>query len=461
MNSAVLLEMEQQCKISCMRFAPAKPFLMPIAAFAAVIIFGASLLLLPFFQNNAVSWIDALFVATSAVSVTGLAPFDVFVVFNEGGQLIILILMQLGGLGILTLTTLAVFLAGKKVALSDRIAVEQSLFYDARFNLKKFLSRVVGIVLLIECAGALSICFFLPTEKNVFDAIFLSVSSFCNAGFAPWGDSLERFRTNWGLNITIMFLIILGGLGFFVLDELARKLFRVKYSQISFYSRIVLGTTIKLILGGALFIFLLGCINPMFVDFSLADRICASIFESVTSRTAGFASVNQAHFSSASLLLVIFLMLIGGSPGSCAGGIKTTTFRVLVSFLLANFRGRSQAMAMGRAFPQNVVKKALLLLACSLHIVFAASFIILLLEQGASPHGEAGPFFDIFFEAVSAFCTVGLSINLTPELCGGSKLILCVLMFTGKVGPIWLVSTVQGMHKPVAWKFPEENLPVG
>lgn len=444
-----------------MRYAPAKPFLMPITAFAAVITAGACLLLLPVFQNESVGWIDALFVATSAVSVTGLAPFDVFEVFNEKGQLVILALMQLGGLGILTFTTLAVFLAGKKVALSDRIAVEQSLFYDARFNLKKFLFRVVGMTLIIECAGALFICFFLPTEKNIFNAVFLSVSSFCNAGFAPWGDSLERFRAAWGLNVTIMLLIIFGGLGFFVLDELARKLFRVKYSQLSFYSRLVLETTIKLILGGALFIFLLGCINPMFEDFSISDRICASFFESVTSRTAGFATVNQAHFNSATLLLVIFLMMIGGSPGSCAGGIKTTTFRVLGSFLLANFRGRPQAVALGRAFPVYVVKKALLLLACSLHIVFAASFIILMLEQGTSPDGSAMQFFDIFFEVVSAFCTVGLSVNLTSELCGGSKIILCILMFTGKVGPIWLVSTLQELQKPVAYKYPEESVPVG
>lgn len=444
-----------------MRFAPAKPFLMPIAAFTVVIILGALFLLLPPFRNEPVGWVDALFVATSAVSVTGLAPFDVFEVFNEGGQIVLLLLMQMGGVGILTLTTLAVFLIGRRVELSDRIAVEQSLFYDARFNLKKFLSRIVCMVLLIESAGAVCVWLSLPAEKSIFNSIFLSVSAFCNAGFAPWGDSLERFRTAWGLNITIMVLIVLGGLGFFVLDEMTRKLFGGKNVRLSFYSRIVLDTTFKLVLVGACLIFLLGCLNPAFGDFSISDRICSAFFESITSRTAGFATVNQAQFSRTSLLLVIFLMMIGGSPGSCAGGIKTTTFRVLGSFLAANFRGRPQAVSLGRAFPRKVVKKALLLLACSLHIVFAASFIILMLEHGLSPMEDENPFFDIFFEVVSAFCTVGLSINYTVELCEGSKLVLCVLMFTGKVGPIWLLAALTELHKPVAFRYPEENVPVG
>lgn len=448
-----------------MRFAPARPFFIPIASFAAVILSGTCLLLMPVSRNEPVSWIDALFVATSAVSVTGLSPFDAFHVFNKTGQTVILILMQLGGLGVLTFTTLAVFLIRRRVSLSDRIAVEQSIYCDAKFNLKSLLLRVVAVVFGIECAGAIGIWVFLPDDGSVFNAIFLSISAFCNAGFAPWADSLERFRSAWGLNITLMLLIISGGLGFFVLVELAGKVASWRPLgrpvELSFYSRMVVGTTVWLILGGSTAIFLLGCINPAFDAYSLGDRLCAAFFESVTCRTAGFATVNQAHFSSASLLLAIFLMMIGGSPGSCAGGIKTTTFRVLCAFMTANFRGRSQAVALGRAFDKVVVKKALLLLAFSLHLIFAASFAILLLEQGATPHDRSAPFFDIFFEVVSAFCTVGLSINLTPELCGSSKLILCLLMFTGKVGPIWLLATVQGLQKPPAYRYPEETLPVG
>lgn len=448
-----------------MRFAHAKPFLMPVVAFAAAIGLGSILLLMPIFRNGAVSPVDAIFIATSAVSVTGLAPFDAFEVFNRGGQTVILVLMQLGGLGILSVTTLIALLIRNRIPLSDRIAVEQSLFYDAGFNLKKFLLRVMLMVFTIEGIGAFCIWIFLPCENAVFNSVFLSVSAFCNAGFAPWGDGLESFRTAYGLNIVIMLLIICGGLGFFVLLELANKaahwrIFK-KSPPLSFYSRIVLETTLWLILGGAAALFLLGCLNPVFAGASLSDRVCTAFFESVTCRTAGFANVNQAAFSSAALLLVIFLMMIGGSPASCAGGIKTTTFRVLAAFLRANFRGHSQVTALGRAFGGNVVKKSLLLLAFSLHIIFAASFLILLLEQSAEPHSQAKPFFDIFFEVVSAFCTVGLSINLTQQLCDGSKLVLCVLMFTGKIGPIWLVTTLQSFQKDLPFRYPEENLPIG
>lgn len=441
------------------------PFILPIASFAMAIFIGAALLSLPIVANVPVKLIDALFIATSAVCVTGLAPFDAFEVFNLGGQFIILVLMQLGGIGIITLTTLAGLLIKRRVAISERIAVGQGLFYDPKFSLRHFLLRVTVLVFSIELIGAVIIWLSCPGNQSLFNSIFLSVSAFCNAGFAPWGDSLERFRNAYIFNIAIMMLIILGGLGFFVLDEITKKFgywMRLKRAPTSsFYGKLVLHTTFWLIFGGAMTIFCLGCINPAFSDFTLSDRLCSAFFESVTSRTAGFASLNQANFSSAALLLVIFLMFIGGSPGSCAGGIKTTTFRVLAAFLLANLKGRSQVSTRERAFGKAVVNKALLLLAFSLHIVFAASFVILLIEQGAAPHGQSKPFFDIFFEVVSAFCTVGLSVNLTPLLADESKLVLCILMFVGKMGPIWLITAVQDFQKPVTYRYPEENLPVG
>ncbi len=443
----------------------ARPFILPIIAFALAIFAGALLLLLPAFRNAEVSWIDALFISVSAFCVTGLAPFDVFEVFNIGGQTVVLVLMQLGGIGIISLTTLAGLLINNRVALSERIALEQGISYDPRHSLKGFLLRVVAIVFLVEAAGAILLWLFFDGQQRLFNSVFLSVSSFCNAGFAPWGDSLEQFRTNYAMNIVIMALIILGGLGFYVLDELYRKagslLSTRRAPPLSFYSRLVLGVTCWLVLGGAAILFLLGCLNPGFASFSLGDRICSAFFESVTCRTAGFATINQASLSSAALLLVIFLMFIGGSPGSCAGGIKTTTFRVLAAFLLANFRGRNQAIARQRAFGEATVQKALLLLAFGLHIIFAASFLILLLEQGASPHEHSKPFFDIFFEVVSAFCTVGLSINLTSGLSDASKLVLCILMFVGKLGPIWLLAAVQCFQAPVSFRYPEENIPLG
>lgn len=445
--------------------ASAKPFILPIIAFALAIFAGAFLLALPVTRNTGVSLVDALFTATSAFCVTGLTPFDVFAVFNRLGQTVILLLMQLGGIGILALTTLAGFLLNNRVTLSDRMALEQGMTYDPRHSLKSFLARVVVMVLMIEAAGAFFIWLVFPGDSGLFNPVFLSVSAFCNAGFAPWGDSLEQYRRAYGLNIIVMSLVILGGLGFFVLDELCRRLrflfISKKTPAMTFYSKLVLGTTCGLVLGGAAALFSLGCINPGLADFTLGDRICSAFFESVSSRTAGFQTLNQASLSSAALLLVIFLMFIGGSPGSCAGGIKTTTFRTLLAFMVANFRGRSQSISGGRAFGDTTVRKALLLLALSLHIVFASSFLILLIEQGASPHGQSKPFFDIFFEVVSALSTVGLSVNLTPALSDASKLILCILMFIGKLGPIWLLATVQRFQEQLPYRYPEENIPIG
>lgn len=459
--------MPKAVKAHCMRLAngSAKPFILPIITFALAIFAGAFLLALPAFRNTEVSYVDALFTATSAFCVTGLSPFDAFAVFNRCGQTVILILMQLGGIGIIALTTLAGFLLNNRVTLSDRIALEQGMTYDPRHSLKGFLVRVVVMVFMIETVGAFCIWLFFPGDSGLFNPVFLSVSAFCNAGFAPWGDNLEQYRTAYGLNIIVMALIILGGLGFFVLDELGKRLRALLVAQkarpMSFYSKLVLKTTCGLVLGGAAALFFLGCINPGLDEFSLADRLCSAFFESVTSRTAGFQTLNQENLSSAALLLVIFLMFIGGSPGSCAGGIKTTTFRVLAAFMVANFKGRSQSVSAGRAFGDTTVHKALLLLAFSLHIVFAASFLILLIEQGASPHGQSKPFFDIFFEVVSALSTVGLSINLTPTLSDASKLILCILMFIGKLGPIWLLATVQGFQGHIAYRYAEENIPIG
>lgn len=442
-----------------------RPFLLPVGAFALCIVAGALMLMLPACRREPLSMVDALFVSTSAVCVTGLSPIDVFSVFNRAGQWIILALMELGGLGIITFATLVTVLVGRRVPLNDRLAVEQSLFYNPRLSLSAFVRRVVVMVFAIEGAGALLLLVFCPERIGWFDALFVAVSSFCNAGFAPWADNLAGFRGDVGVNLVIMALIIFGGLGFFVLDELwskASSLARGRPGrELSFYSRLVLGTSFWLVFLGAAAIFALASFNPRLSGLPSGERFLAALFESVSSRTAGFASVDQSLFSTASLYLVVFLMLIGGSPCSCAGGLKTTTFRIIGAFLLARFRGSGQTVTMGRAFDGPTVSRALLLLALSVHFVFAGSFAILMFEQGATPHASARPFFDIFFEAVSAFCTVGLSVNLTPCLGDASKLTLCVLMFAGRLGPIWLVGAVQSLQRPAPFRYPEENVPVG
>lgn len=448
------------------------PYMLPVLSFLLAITAGACALQMPALMNRDVSWVDSLFIATSAVCVTGLSPCDLFSTYNLGGQSVVLVLMQAGGLGIIIFSTLLAYLIRHRITLTDRIALEQAFFFDADFNLAHFIKRILIIVFFLEALGATFIYAFYHGQISLFEAIFLAVSAFCNAGFTPWPDGLEGFRQAYFFYIIIIFLVIAGGIGFYVLDEIA--LFPARWWKIrnnkngnkqkiklSFYSRLVINTTIFLVLAGFAVIFFLGCLNPAFFEYSLGDRVITALFESVMSRTAGFNSVNQEIFSSASLYIVICLMFIGGSPGSCAGGVKTTTLRVLLAVLSARLKGNEQAIANGRAFDQQTRERAFVLFFCAVILLFASSFFMVILEQGAAPHKDAPPFFDIFFETVSAFCTVGLSINLTPNLCDGSKILLCMLMFIGKLGPIWLISTLRQLNSTSAYKYAEESIPVG
>lgn len=449
-----------------------RPFSLPIIAFALAILAGGTILCMPISRNGHVGIMDNFFIATSAVSVTGLAPFDIFTEYNRIGQMVVLILMQLGGLGIITFTTIIAWLTNRRISLADRVAIEQGLFYNPQFSLAAFIKRVMAIVFGIEATGAIIIYALYSHRLAPFEAIFLSVSAFCNAGFAPWPDSLDSFRLDWAMNIIIMALITCGGLGFFVLHEiLALALARLKSvvsikdqaaaARLSWLSQLVIQTSLWLVLGGAAVIFILGCLNPHFAEYSLSERILTALFESVTCRTAGFASTDQTLYNVATLYFVTFLMFIGGSPCSCAGGVKTTTFRILAAMLRARILGRDQAAANGRAFDRHSIARAFLIFFCAVFIISSGSFLLILMEQAHAPAASAPAFFAIFFETVSAFCTVGLSLNLTPSLSDASKIVLCILMFMGKLGPIWLISALQRLNSPIYFKYPEENVPVG
>ena len=458
------------------------PFLLPLAAFAAAIAAGGVLLSLDVCAvDKPVPFVDALFTATSAVCVTGLATVDVSTVFNRTGQGIIMLLMQLGGLGVVTYSTLFLYMISKRISLWDRLAVGQALLHDSSFHLGRFLQRVIVTVLGIEILGAALLYALEPDRIGLFDAAFLAVSGFCNAGFALWPDNLMQWKNHWGVNLVVMGLIILGGLGFYVVDELIRywrrrlrgpaeklpPLFKPAVPmpsgvRLSFYSRLVLSTTTGLVFFGALALFLADLNNAAQNGTPLADRVLASLFQSVTSRTAGFATQDMAALSDAALLITIVLMFIGGSPGSCAGGIKTTTFRVLCSYMAAQIRGHRQVTVRGRAMDSNTLNKVMLLFYCSVLTIIVATLLLSVTENGAANHGAAPiQILDIFFEVVSAFATVGLSINLTPLLSEPGKFILCVVMFIGRLGPIWFVATIQQFQSEPAYRYPENDLPIG
>ncbi|MDL2279821.1 potassium transporter TrkH [Desulfovibrio sp. OttesenSCG-928-G11] len=452
------------------------PFVLPIMTFLLAILLGGTLLSLEAFSTKEpVSIVDAFFVATSAVCVTGLSPIDVFSDFTLAGQWVIIALMQLGCLGIITYTTLIFYIIGKNISLRDRLAVQQSIIYSNVFSLRKFIKRIVFFVFAFECIGFLFLLLLSPKDVTAFDALFLAVSAFCNAGFAPWPDSLMQLRHCWGFQIVIMSLIIVGGLGFFVINEIAEKiqhscrrtdthkLFPATGSKkLSLYSKVVITTTLGLLAFGTLFIFLFELGNTMWREASPGELLLTACFQTVTSRTAGFATADLATFTDITLLITIFLMFVGGSPSSAAGGIKTTTFRVLLANLVAQIRGRKQAVIQNRAINSRVLNNAMLLFYYAILTILLGTFLLAITENGLAHHGAARlPLFKLFFEVVSAFSTTGLSINITPLLTDWGKIILCGVMFIGKLGPVWLITTIQQFHTEIAYAYPEESIPIG
>lgn len=462
----------------------AAPFVLPVASFAAAIIVGALLLGLEgstqhSVPNGAVGFVDALFTATSSVCVTGLATVDPSTVYSRQGLCVMLGLMQLGGLGIVTYSSLVLYMFSRRVSLLDRLAVGQALLHDNAFHLGLFLKRVVVIVLCVELAGALLLFMMEPVRIGPFNAFFLAVSSFCNAGFAPWPDNLIQWRGHCGVNAVVMSLIVVGGLGFFVIDEVLR-LTRARFAApappvratpdaplhkqrgLSYPSRVVISTSFFLIAAGAIVIFAADLGNSAWKGVPMGERALAALFQSVTSRTAGFATADMASLSNLSLLCTIVLMFIGGSPGSCAGGIKTTSFRVLASFLVAQLRGHRQVVVAGRAVDAPTLNKAVLLLFYALLTSVVATLVLAATENGSAPHASA-PFSltDLYFEVVSALATVGLSVNLTPKLSDAGKIVLCVVMFIGRLGPIWLITTIQQFQEDRAYGYPEGDMPIG
>lgn len=462
------------------------PFILPIAAFFLTIMGGAVLLSLPFAAaQEPVNFIDALFIATSAVCVTGLASIDVFTSFSQAGQVIVLALVQLGGIGVITYSTLVFYLLGKKISLRDRLAIRQGLLSDPTFRLGTFLIKMVSVIFILEIAGALFLYWQEPDKIGLFNAVFLSISAFCNAGFTPWADSLEQFNNNWAVTSCIMTLIVFGGLGYLILQDSFRvlshkarltikKILRETPSyeplsdnpnppvRLSYFSKVVLSTTIFLIVGGALSVFITEWSNPSWAHSSFSERSLMALFLSVTSRTAGFSNTNLAHLSDFTLLITICLMFIGGCPGSCAGGIKTTTFRVLLGSAFAQIRRRKQIIVQGKAIASSSYYKALLLFCCALLTIILATLLLIITENGATPH-SASPvlFMDIVVEVVSAFGTVGLSVNLTPNLSAAGKSILCCVMFIGRLGPIWLITAIHQFQKEATFRYPETSIPVG
>ncbi len=446
------------------------PFGLPIYFFAMTIFVGAVLLHLPVSSTHpgSISWVNALFTATSATCVTGLAVLPTSG-FSRFGQSVILFLIQLGGLGIMTYTSLVFYLWRKRVSITDRMAVGQSLLHDPSFHLGSFLKQLVLICLCIEALGAGILFLCDSVHFSLFSAIFHSISAFCNAGFSLFDSSLMQWRGDWGINMVFMLLIILGGLGFSVLiDILSSVQAWVRWGKpgngrkLAWQSKVVLKTSFFLILLGWGVILLAEFHGRKNGSPGVGTSLLTALFQSVSSRTAGFNTVDIGTMTNISLIAFLTLMLIGGSPGSCAGGIKTTTFRTIIAFAWSQLVGRRQVVIDGYALEENSVNKALILLIMAVVMVVLATLLLSVTEGGNLPHPKLrGQFVEIAFEVISAFGTVGLSTGLTPKLTVWGKGIIILLMFVGRLGPIAFLAFIQGWQTRERFSWPERSMLIG
>ena len=447
-----------------------QPLLFPIVFFGLAILSGSLILCQPvsLVPGQSLSWTDALFTAASATCVTGLTVVDTGTVFSFEGRLVILFLIQVGGLGIMTLTSLAFYLFRQRITLSDRIAVGQNLLQNPKFHLGRFLLHIVLLTLTIEFIGATLLYFVTSGEMSYPSAVFHSISAFCNAGFSLYEDSLSRFVADVPVNLIFIALIILGGIGFFVMVETGQYLvscfkngFRRSRLRLSWYSVVVLQTSFYLTVGGALVLFFTETVVQNH-DMPWPAALLASLFQAVSCRTAGFNTVTIGNLTNVTLLVMMGLMFVGAAPGSCGGGIKVTTFRVLLAFLKAELRGREQAVIGRMAASRSTVRKAMSLFVFSAVIIGAAILALSITETGSVPHSEArGKFIEIAFEVVSAFGTTGISAGLSAGLSEPGKYIIIFLMFCGRLGPLLFIGVLHTAQRPELFSRPDSDLLIG
>lgn len=436
-------------------------------SFLMAILVGSVLLTLPISSasGQATPFIDALFTATTATCVTGLVVVPTVSTWSLFGQIVILILIQIGGLGIITIMASITVFLNKKMGLGDRVLLQDAFNLNSLSGLDVFVKKVIKGTFLIEGIGAcLYMLVFVPKFglKGIWVSIFTSISAFCNAGIDILAEnSLCDYALNPIINITTCLLIILGGLGYIVWWDVMRvgKEKRTKkvrfWRSLTLHSKIVIATTTMLIIVGGILILLFEYNNPNTIGgFSFAEKIEVAMFQSITTRTAGFATVPQENLTNASAIVCLLLMFIGGSPVGTAGGIKTVTFAVVIASALATIRNQKDVNFFGRRITKEVVSKATAVVCMSFTIMFVSTILL-----SAVTHADA---LDILYETVSATATVGLTRNLTSFLNIYGKLIIIATMYLGRVGPISLAIAFNfKREKKNIIKNPTEEISVG
>lgn len=431
-----------------------------VISFAAAIAVGTTALRLPVAHGDAqIGWVDALFTATSAVCVTGLAVVDTGRDWSAFGQAMVVILVQAGGLGILTVGSVLALVTGRRLGFRHRMNLQTQLNALQVGGVVRLLRRIAVVVLTVELAGALVL--YVPFavvdgwQHGIWQAVFHSVTAFNNAGFSLYPDNLTRFVGDATVNFGVMALIVTGGLGFIVIADLGWRRAELQRRPLTLHTKMALSATAALLAAGTALLLLLEWSNPATMGpLPWPNKVMAALFASVTPRTAGFNTLDYGAMNEASLLVTMLLMFIGGNPGSTAGGIKTVTFFVLVGSAWSLSRGRGDLRVFDRRISVEIAVRAGVIALTSLTVIAGGLTLLALTDDdlGMLP---------LAFEAFSAFGTVGLSTGITPNLSAPGKLIICLLMFLGRLGPLTMALAL--VERPVSQhvQYPTEEVVVG
>lgn len=448
-----------------------------VLGFLFIILSGALLLMLPISSNNgeSVGFIDALFTSTSAVCVTGLVTVNTLTHWTVFGKIVIMFLIQVGGLGFMSLVTIILVILGKKITLKERFIIQESFNLSHFHGMVVFVKKIVIGTLIFEGIGALLLSFVFIREfgfiNGIAKSIFHSISAFCNAGFDIVGDSsISNYSSNYIVNFVIMALIIIGGLGFTVWVDVLKvfrnrtcKLYNIRklFSGLTLHTKLVLSITTVLILFGWIFFFISEFNNKATLGNMRFDhKLLASLFQSVTLRTAGFCTIDQGGMNYSSQLMSVILMAIGGSPGGTAGGIKTVTVGVIVLSIMSVIKGNDSINVFKKSISFYTLQKSLSVFFMIICSIFISTMCLSFSEAGSTYNYE---FMDLLFETTSALGTVGLSFGITPMLSSIGKIVIAACMFIGRLGPVTIAVALASKHDTAKnlLHYPEEKILVG
>lgn len=441
-------------------------------SFLLAMLTGSALLCLPIAQVNGrfTSYLDCLFIATSATCVTGLTTVDIGSTFSRFGQLVILFFIQIGGLGIMTFSTVFAILLGRKLTIRQNVIVQSALDQTKVEGLTGLIFHIVVITLIVEAVGIgilylrwKNLLEFEPT-LTLYYAVFHGVSAFCNAGLSLFPDNLHQFRFDPITIFTASSLIILGGLGFIVLLDIPKMKFWRKdraliFARLNLQTKVAITVTFYLLLVGTVLIYLFECEGGLSEFACLGEKLMNAFFLAVTPRTAGFNAVFIRELSATALFLIMALMFIGASPGGTGGGIKTTTFGILLSSIRSMVRGRDELTLFERTVPKTIFHKSVIIFVLSLAWIVVATFLLTISDRNLAT--ATNFFMQLLFEVTSAFGTVGLSTGITPLLSPLGKLIIIITMYLGRIGPLTLAMAIAMRAVSVEYRYPEEKIMVG